>query len=293
MSLLYVNINVRNGAKEMIRDIIKDDGYKIKELLRREVGVFDEGNLEEKINSNNYGIVYEDNDGIRGFSVLNVYNNILKKARMFLYLSEAYRRRGIGKELYLKSLEYCNNENISNIIIDIRTEKNDTSKFFINNGFEKWYSVTEMDYKGGKVDSDLKVVNYEDKCYEVYKNTYEDAFLELRQAIGFTPLRACDTIEELREVKDNIFMLLDGEDLIGSVKLQDNEIDDVFINEKYQGQGYGRELIKFSISYYQKRNAEKIFLGVVDWNVKGANLYKSCGFVDTKKVSTYRINLSN
>lgn len=276
----------------MIRDIIKDDSYKIKELLRGEVGVFDEGNLEEKINSNVYGIVYEDNEGVQGFALLNMCNKKLKRSEMLLYVAEPYRRRGIGKELYSKCFEYCNNENVSNIIIDIRTEKNDTGKFFGNNGFEKWYSATEMEYKGGHVESDLKVVNYEDKYYEVYKNAYEDAFLELRQVIGFTPLRACNTIEVLRKMKDNIFMLLDGEDLIGSVRLQDNEIDDVFVNEKYQGQGYGRKLVEFSINYYQKINSEKIFLGVVDWNVRGANLYKSLGFVDTKKVSAYRINLS-
>lgn len=277
----------------MIRDIIKDDSYKIKELLRREVGVFDEGNLEEKINSNIYGIVYEDNDEVQGFAVLNMCNKKLKRAEMLLYVAEAYRRRGIGKQLYLKCLEYCKNENVSNIIIDIRTEKNDTSKFFINNGFEKWYSATEMDYKGGKVDSDLKVVNYEDKYYEVYKNAYEDAFLEMRQALGFNPPRDCYSIEELREMKDNIFMLLDNEDIIGAVRLHDNEVDDLFINEKYQGQGYGRKLVNFSISYYQKINAEKIFLGVADWNVRGISLYRSFGFVDTKKISAYRINLSN
>lgn len=277
----------------MIREVIKDDGYKIKELLSREVGDFDEVNLEEKINSNIYGIVYEDNDSIQGFAVLNMYNKKLKKVEILLYVAEAYRRRGIGKELYLKSLEYCNNENISNIILEVRTEKNDTSKFFINRGFEKWYSVTEMDYNGGKVENDLKVVNYEKKYYEIYKNAYEDAFLELRQALGFNPPRDCYTIEELGTMKDNIFMLLDNEDIIGAVRLHDNEIDDFFINQKYQGQGYGRKLFKFSISYYQKRNAEKIFLGVADWNVRGIKLYKSCGFVDTRKISAYRIKLSN
>ena len=197
-----------------------------------------------------------------------------------IYVVEAYRRRGIGKELYLKSLEYCNNENISNIILEVRIEKNDTSKFFINRGFEKWYSVTKMDYNDGKY-------------YEIYKNAYEDVFLEMRQALGFNPPRDCYTIEELGTMKDNIFMLLDNEDIIGAVRLHDNEIDDFFINQKYQGQGYGRRLFNFLISYYQKRNAEKIFLGVADWNVRGIKLYKSCGFVDTRKISAYRIKLSN
>lgn len=218
-------MNIWQGSKIKLRSFEPDDDYKIKELLSREVGDFDEANLEEKINSNIYGIVYEDNDSIQGFAVLNMYNKKLKKVEILLYVAEAYRRRGIGKELYLKSLEYCNNKNISNIILEVRTEKNDTSKFFINRGFEKWYSATEMDYSGGKVENDLKVVNYEKKYYEIYKNAYEDAFLEMRQAFGFNPPRDCYTIEELGKMKDNIFMLLDNEDIIGAVRLHDNEID--------------------------------------------------------------------
>jgi len=210
---------------------------------------------------------------------------------MILYVSEKYRGMKIGKALYLKSLEYCNKEKFESISIDIRTEKKDTGKFFIDREFKKWFSFTEMDYIQGKVDSDLQVVNYDNKYYENYKNAFEDCFFEMRQALGFKPTRDCYKPEELIENKNNIFLLVDNEEIIGSVILPGNEIDEFFINEKYQRKGYGRKLLNFAINYYQKKEVKKIFLGVADWNEKAVKLYESCGFTSTKKTSVYRINL--
>ena len=77
-----------------------------------------------------------------------------------------------NKELYSNVLEYCNNEELSSISIDIRTEKHYTGDFFVNRGFEKRFSASKMEYKGGKVESDLQVVNYEEKYYEIYKDEF-------------------------------------------------------------------------------------------------------------------------
>ncbi|MBU3104658.1 GNAT family N-acetyltransferase [Clostridium gasigenes] len=78
--------------------------------------------------------------------------------------------------------------------------------------------------------------------------------------------------------KDNIFLLLDGKDLIGAVSLINNEIDDLIVNEKYQGNGYGKKLLNFAINYYQNNDVENISLGVVQWNDKAIKIYMSVGF---------------
>ena len=62
-----------------------------------------------------------------------------------------------NKELYSKVLEYYNNEELSSIIIDIRTDKHDTGDFF-NRGFEKRFRASEMEYNGGKVESHLQAI---------------------------------------------------------------------------------------------------------------------------------------
>lgn len=101
-----------------------------------------------------------------------------------------------NKELYSKVLEYYNNEKLSSIIIDIRTDKHDTGDFF-NRGFEKRFSASEMEHNGRKVESDLQVVNYEEKYYEIYK----DAFFEMRKALNLNPYRDYYKPEELMERK--------------------------------------------------------------------------------------------
>jgi len=183
----------------MIRGKTEKDINKIKELLNRELGEFDEEKLEEKLKNNIYSLVYEDNGEVLGFIVLAMSNEKLKTAEMFLYVAEPYRGNGIGKELYSRILEGCNNKELSRIYIDIRTEKNDTGEFFVNRGFDKHFSLTEMEYKGEKVESDLQVVNYEEKYYEIYKNAFEDAFFEMRRALDFKPYRDCYKPEVLME----------------------------------------------------------------------------------------------
>lgn len=276
----------------MIRGAIDKDINKIKKLLNRELREFDEGKLKENFKNSNCSLVYENDGEVLGFVVLTIYNEKLKNAEMFLYVAESYRRNGIGQKLYSKVLEYCNKEKLNCICTDIRIEKINTGEFLTSRGFEKRFSFTEMEYEGGKVESDLQVVSYEEKYYEIYKNAFEDAFFDMRKALEMKPYRDCYKPEELMKRKDDIFLLLDNEDIIGAVILADNEVDEFFINEKYQGQGYGRKLLNFSINYYQKRNAEKIFLGVADWNVRGANLYESCGFNRARRYEVYRIDLN-
>jgi ribosomal protein S18 acetylase RimI-like enzyme len=276
----------------VIRRAITEDIFKINEMLSREIGAFDEKEIEKNLKNNIFCVVYENNGEIVGFACINKGIRNLKKSTMILYVSEKYRGMGIGSSLYFRSLEYCNKENFECVSIDIRTEKNDTGKFFIGRGFEKWFSFSEMDYTKGKVESDLQVVNYDNKYYEYYKNAFEDAFFEMRQALGFMPVRDCYKPEELIENKDNIFLLIDSEEIIGAVILSANEIDEFFIAEKYQGKGYARKLLNFAIKYYQEKEVKKIFLGVADWNKRAVKLYESSGFTTTKKTCVYRKNLN-
>lgn len=275
----------------MIRHFINDDSYKIKELLRVEVGEFSEEEIDKKLKNSIFNVVYEKNDEVIGFATINKGCINPKKVNMLLYVSEKYRGTGIGKALYATILEYCNKEELEYISIEIRTEKKDTGKFFIDRRFKKWFSFTEMEYLGEKRECDVTFMNYDNKYYEKYKTAYEDCFFEMRQALDFNPVRDCYKAEELIEKKDNIFLLMDNDEIVGSVSLIDGEIDDLFVNQKYQGKGYAKKLIDFAINYYQENKVEKVYLGVADWNERAVKLYESSGFVSRKKTCVYRINL--
>ena len=79
-------------------------------------------------------------------------------------------------------------------------------------------------------------------------------------------------------------MVIDNE-IIGSVAIYDNEIDDLIVNPKYQGQGCGKEVLFFAISYMQKNKIEPVKLCVLKWNEKAVKLYEKYGFrcINVKK----------
>lgn len=143
-----------------------------------------------------------------------------------------------------------------------------------------------MQYFGNTVVSNVDVVTYEDKYYNSYKIIYEQCFYEMRKALELTPYNCCDSRRQLSEKKSNIFLLISNDEIIGSVVIVGNEIDDLIVNTKYQGQGYGKELLFFAINYMNRNKIEPIKLCVLKWNEKAVKFYEKYGFkhVNSKKV---------
>ena len=143
-----------------------------------------------------------------------------------------------------------------------------------------------MQYSGSTIVSNIDLVCYEDKYYDSYKIIYEQCFYKMRKALELTPYNCCDSREKLIDKKSDIFLLVIDNDIIGSVAIYDNEIDDLIVNPKYQGQGYGKEVLFFAISYMQKNKIEPVKLCVLKWNEKAVKLYEKYGFrcINVKKV---------
>jgi len=136
----------------------------------------------------------------------------------------------------------------------------------------------KMQFLGNDIVSNIDLVCYEDKYYDSYKIVYEQCFYEMRKALEFVPYNCCDSKQELEEKKSDIFLYVTDNEIIGSVAIYGNEIDDLIVNKKYQGQGYGEKLLSFAISYMQKNKIEPITLCVLKWNEKAVNLYEKHGF---------------
>lgn len=138
--------------------------------------------------------------------------------------------------------------------------------------------VYKMQYLGNIIVSNIDLVCYEDKYYDSYKIVYEQCFYEMRKDLELVPYNCCNSKDKLGEKKSDIFLLVADNEIIGSVAIYGNEIDDLIVNKKYQGQGYGKKLLFFAISYMQKNKIEPIKLCVLKWNEKAVNLYEKYGF---------------
>lgn len=135
-----------------------------------------------------------------------------------------------------------------------------------------------MEYHGGQVCSELALRNYTDSDYETYKKIYNDCFREMRTALQITPVECCQSAEELGKRKRDIFIYERNGMLLGSVAVYGNEIDDLIVAEQFQGNGYGKELLKFALCVIQEKNTAPIRLHVADWNRKAIKLYRKLGF---------------
>ena len=139
-----------------------------------------------------------------------------------------------------------------------------------------------MKYEGKSICSELMPISFEEKYYNAYKEIYNDCFYEMRKALNLQPYNACASVEQLIAKKDNVFLLIVDGEVIGSVAMYGNEIDDLVVARKFQNQGYGKQLLKFAIALLQTRKADAITLGIAEWNQKAISLYKNNSFIISK-----------
>ena len=66
----------------------------------------------------------------------------------------------------------------------------------------------------------------------------------MRKMLGLQPFNACDSIKQMVDKKDFIFLLLTKNEIVGSVTVFGNEIDDLIVAKNFQKQGYGKELLR-------------------------------------------------
>lgn len=125
----------------------------------------------------------------------------------------------------------------------------------------------------------IKMIPISPKLYGEYEKVYNECFFEMRKELEIKPYNFYSSIKQIKDKMKNIFILVDSEEIIGSVVCCGNEIDDLFVNKKYQGKGYGKQILLWAINYINKKNEKPIFLHVAKYNEKALNLYKDNGFI--------------
>ena len=147
----------------------------------------------------------------------------------------------------------------------------------------KSFKVFEMTYTGKKIPkTDIIPIPFEDRYYSEYERIYNECFFDMRKALDIEPYSFYSDISQLEAKKNNIFLLIIEEVLIGSIACYDIEIDDLIVNPDYQGRGYGKALLNWAISHIIAYSAEPITLHVAEWNQKAIKLYLQIGFEITK-----------
>ena len=141
----------------------------------------------------------------------------------------------------------------------------------------------EMQFSSKTVqESDINLESFSDDFYSEYEKIYNECFFDMRKSLNVEPYNFYSAIEHLDNKKQNIYVLWDGDTLIGSVACYGNEIDDLIVNKAYQNKGVGRKLLLWAIEHIRSNNDEPIVLHVAKWNEKALKLYLDNGFEISK-----------
>lgn len=118
-----------------------------------------------------------------------------------------------------------------------------------------------------------------DKQYlEQYKTGYNAAFRPMREALGIKPYDWYHDSNGILEKSADLFILVEGETLIGSVACYGNEIDDLFVAEEYRNKGYGKQLLIWAMDKIASSGCDEMILHVAEWNQSAVQMYLNEGF---------------
>ena len=109
--------------------------------------------------------------------------------------------------------------------------------------YEMKYTKTEIEK------SNILCIPFEQKYFQEYMQIYNACFWEMRKFLDIRPYNFLNDYSQI-----------------------------LIVNEKFQNQGYGKQLLLWGMNHIRQSNDEPILLHVAKWNEKALSLYRKVGF---------------
>lgn len=137
----------------------------------------------------------------------------------------------------------------------------------------------EMKYIKDDIEkSNILCIPFEQKYFQQYMKIYNACFYEMRKSLDIEPYDFLSDYKQIGEKSKDIFLLVSGEEMIGSVACYGSEIDDLIVNQKFQNKGYGKQILLWGMNRIRQTSNEPVLLHVAKWNEKAIRLYEKVGF---------------
>ena len=125
----------------------------------------------------------------------------------------------------------------------------------------------------------ISLVPYDPKYQDQYKRIYNACYHEMREALEIKPYDFIQDDSFFNDGMNNVYLLVENDELVGSVALKESEIDDLIVAPEHQNKGYGKQILLWAL---ENIRSEKISLHVAQWNQKAISLYENNGFEITE-----------
>ena len=138
----------------------------------------------------------------------------------------------------------------------------------------------EMEYTDTIIEEcKISCIKFEEKYFNDCMRIYNECFYDMRKALDRKPYNFLSDYKQIANHINNIYLLIENNQIIGSVACYGNEVDDLIVNKKYQNKGYGKKLLLWAMHVIRKNNNNPITLHVAKWNENALKLYQNVGFV--------------
>ena len=121
----------------------------------------------------------------------------------------------------------------------------------------------------------VSLVPFSVEYREQYKQIYNACFHDMREALDIKPYDFIQDYSFFEKGMDDVYLLIENGQLIGSVALKGSEIDDLIVAPEFQNKGYGKQILLWALENIQSEN---VILHVAQWNQKAIRLYEKNGF---------------
>ena len=143
-----------------------------------------------------------------------------------------------------------------------------------------------MKYKNTQIpQSGVSCIPFDKAFFQEYRSIYNACFYEMRKVLDIQPYNFLNAYEQIADKVQDIYLLTEQGEIIGSVACYGNEIDDLTVNPKYQHKGYGKQLLLWAMQHIRASSNDPITLHVAEWNHDALMLYKKVGFKVAKQIS--------
>ena len=142
----------------------------------------------------------------------------------------------------------------------------------------------EMIYnKALKYQNDIICVPFQKEYWNEYMKIYNECFYKMRKALEVEPINFYYDYSQIKDKINDTFLFLQNGVIIGAVSCYENEIDDLIVEQSFQGQGIGQKLLLWGMNHIKEQGYEEIILYVAEWNQNAVKLYLKNGFCIKKR----------
>ena len=142
----------------------------------------------------------------------------------------------------------------------------------------------EMIYnKALKYQNDIICVPFQKEYWNEYMKIYNECFYKMRKALEVEPINFYYDYSQIKDKINDIFLFLQNGVMVGAVSCYENEIDDLIVEQSFQGQGIGQKLLLWGMNHIREQGYEEIILHVAEWNQNAVKLYLKNGFCIKKR----------